>query len=147
VIVGEGEAVVACTPDDALAFVLDLERYRQADYKIGPVRWVRPDATGAVVCFRAKMAGMPGPVVQQRVDRTGHRLDVHTVKPAWMKYLVEFEGLFECTPVDGGTRIYHREALDFRPPFRWVLEPLLRRWLERDTPAEVNRMATLLSAK
>ena len=49
-------------------------------------------------------------------------------------------------PVEGGTRVYHREALVFRRPFRWVLEPLLRRWLARDTPAEVNRMATLLLA-
>jgi hypothetical protein len=144
VIVGEGEAVVACTPDEAIAFVLDLEQYRKADYKIGPVRWVRPDEAGAVVCFRSRMAGLLGPVVQQRVDITGHRMDVRTVKPSWMKYLVDFEGVFECTPVDGGTRIYHREALGFRPPFRWLFEPLLRRWLARDTPAEVNRMATLL---
>jgi hypothetical protein len=141
---GVGEAVVPVTPEVALGFVLDLDRYRQADYKIGKVKWIRPDATGAVVCFRAKMAGLPGPYVTQRVDRTGTRLDVHTIAPTWMQRMVTFAGVVDCTPVDGGTRFYHREALEFHGPFR-ILEPLLRRWLAKDTPAEVRRVAAMLS--
>jgi hypothetical protein len=143
---GVGEVVVAVSPDEALALVLDLERYRQADYKIGPVSWVRPDEEGAVVRFRSKMMGLPGPVVTQRINRTGHRLDVHTVAPGWITRLVSFEGVVDCTPVDGGTRFYHREALSFHGPARWLLEPLMRRWLARDTAAEVRRVATMLEA-
>jgi hypothetical protein len=143
VIEGVGEAIVPVSPDEALGLVLDLDRYRQADYKIGTVKWVRPDATGAVVRFRSKMAGMPGPYVTQRVDRTGHRLDVHTVAPKWMNRVVTFEGVVDCTPVDGGTRFFHREALTFKGPFR-LLEPLLRGWLAKDTPAEVRRVAAML---
>ena len=140
---GVGEAVIAVPPQEALGFVLDLDRYRQADYKIGKVKWVRPDATGATICFKSKMAGLPGPYVTQRVDRTGDRLEVHTVAPKWMNRVVSFEGLIDCTPVDGGTRFYHREALIFHGPFR-LLEPLLRGWLARDTPAEVRRVAAML---
>ena len=141
---GIGDEVVRATPEEGIAFVLDLERYRQADRKIGKVRWVRPDEHGALICFRSVMAGMPGPFVTQRVDRTGNRLDVRTVAPAWMNRLVTFEGVVECTPVDSGTRFYHREALTFRGPARHLLEPLLRRWLARDTAAEVRRVADLL---
>jgi len=144
VIEGIGEATVPVSPEEALAAVLDLERYRQADHKIGHVKWVRPDATGATVRFRGKMAGMPGPYVVQRIDRSGNRLDVRSVSPGWMNRMVSFEGVIECTPVDGGTRFYHREALTFHGPFR-LLEPLLRGWLAKDTPAEVRRIAALLT--
>jgi hypothetical protein len=143
---GIGEAVVPVAPEEALAFVLDLDRYRQADYKIGPVKWVRPDANGATLCFRSKMAGMPGPYVTQRVDRTGDRLDVHTIAPKWMQRMVSFEGVIDCAPVDGGTRFFHREALTFHGPFR-ILEPLLRGWLAKDTPAEVRRVAAMLTGQ
>jgi hypothetical protein len=144
VIEGIGEATLPVSPDEALAVVLDLERYRQADHKIGHVKWVRPDATGATVRFRGKVAGMPGPYVVQRIDRNGNRLDVHSVAPAWMNRMVSFEGVIECTPVEGGTRFFHREALTFHGPFR-LLEPMLRGWLAKDTPAEVGRIAALLS--
>ena len=141
---GVGEAVVAATPEEAINFVLDLDRYRRADYKIGTVKWVRPDATGAMVRFRSKLMGMPGPYVTQRVDRTGNRLDVHTVAPKWMNRMVSFEGVVDATPTDAGTRFFHREALTFHGPFR-VLEPLLRGWLAKDTAAEVRRVAEQLS--
>ena len=140
---GVGEAVVPVSPEEALAVVFELDRYRQADHKIGKVKWVRPDATGASIRFRSKMAGVPGPYVTQRVDRTGDRLDVHTVSPKWMNRVVTFEGVVDCTPTDGGTRFFHREALTFHGPFR-VLEPLLRGWLAKDTPAEVRRVDEML---
>jgi hypothetical protein len=145
VIEGVGEAIVPVSPDEAIGFVLDLEQYRQADFKIGPVKWVRPDAGGATVRFRGKMGkGRPGPYVTQRIDRTGNRLDVRTVAPAWMNRIVSFEGVVEATPVDGGTRFYHREAMTFHGPFR-LLERRLGRWLAADTPAEVERVAGMLS--
>lgn len=142
---GVGEAVVPVSPEQALAFVLDLDRYRRADYKIGAVKWVRPDATGATICFRSKIAGLPGPYVTQRVDRAGTRLDVRTVAPKWMNRMVTFEGVVDCTPAEGGTRFYHREALIFNGAFR-LLEPLLRGWLATDTAAEVGRVARMLGS-
>lgn len=142
---GVGEAVVAASPDEAVGLVLDLDRYRQADYKIGKVKWVRPDENGALIRFKSKMVGLPGPYVTQRVDRTGNRLDVHTVAPKWMNRMVTFEGVVDCTPVDGGTRFYHREALSFHGACR-LLEPLLRGWLAKDTPAEVRRVAAMLGS-
>jgi polyketide cyclase/dehydrase/lipid transport protein len=144
---GIGEAVVAASPAAVLACVLDLDTYRKADHKIGTVAWVRPDATGATVRFRGVMNGRPGPYVTQRIDRTGTRLDVRSIGPAWMNLMVSFEGVFEATPVDGGTRIYHREALTFHGPARWLIEPRLRDWLAADTPAEIERFAALLSAR
>ena len=39
-IVGEGTALIRRSPRDILEFVLDLERYRQADTKIGRVHFV-----------------------------------------------------------------------------------------------------------
>lgn len=141
---GVGEAVVPVPPEQAVGLVLDLERYRRADYKIGKVKWVRPDATGATIRFKSKMAGLPGPYVTQRIERTGNRLDVRTIAPKWMNRVVTFEGVVDCTPADGGTRFYHREALAFHGPFR-LLEPILRGWLSKDTPAEVGRVAAMLS--
>jgi len=143
VIEGIGEAVVRATPDEAIAFVLDLDRYRQADKKIGPVAWIRPEGSGALVRFRSRMMGMPGPSVTQRIERSGNRLDVRTVEPKWMTRMLDFEGVVEATPVVGGTRFYHREAFAFRGPARF-LEPVLRGWLARDTAAEVERVASLL---
>ncbi len=37
---GEGTAIVCCSPREVLEFVLDVERYRLADRKIGRVHWV-----------------------------------------------------------------------------------------------------------
>lgn len=141
---GVGEVVVRATPDEAIGFVLDLERYRQADKKIGPVLWIRPDDAGALVRFRSRMVGLPGPAVTQRIDRTQNRLDVRTVEPKWMTRLLDFEGVVEATPVEGGTLFFHREAFTFRGPARFLLEPILRRWLARDTAAEVERVGRML---
>jgi carbon monoxide dehydrogenase subunit G len=84
VIVGEGTAVIRRPPRDVLEFVLDPERYRQADTKI---------------------------------EETAE-----------------------------GTRVHHREAVSLRPPLAWVMEPLLRDWLARDTAQEMARMKALLEA-
>ena len=118
-IAGEGTAVVPVSPDEALGFVLDLERYRQADRKIGPVRWVRPDENGALVRFRSRMAGLPGPVVTQRVDRHGNRLDVRSVEPAWMNRLVTFEGAGHVLEAERADEV----ASLLREHFRAALAP------------------------
>lgn len=47
-------------------------------------------------------------------------------------------------PTDEGTVVTHREMFDFKLPWRWVAEPLLRRWLESDTPDEMVRFKQLV---
>lgn len=47
---------------------------------------------------------------------------------------------------DRGTVVTHREVFDFKRPWRWVLEPLLRRWLESDVVEEMVRFKELVGA-
>src|SRR5207247_11036018 len=55
-----------------------------------------------------------------------------------------FDGLFTCEETAEGTCVRHREAVSLRPPLAWVVEPLLRDWLARDTALEMARMKALL---
>jgi hypothetical protein len=144
VIAGEGEAVVRRSPDQVLEFVMDLERYRQADRKIGAIAWLRRSGDLAEARFRARMLGLPGPMVTQLLHLTpGRRIDVRNA-PSWLDRVMDFEGVITCEPVDGGTRVYHREAFELRRPLSWLLGPVLQRWLRHDTAAEVVRMRALL---
>jgi hypothetical protein len=59
-------------------------------------------------------------------------------------FLDYFEGSFDCEVTTDGTLVTHREAYRFKRPWRWLAEPLLRRWLERDTAAEMVRFKSLL---
>ena len=38
----------------------------------------------------------------------------------------------------------HREVFSFKRPWRWLAEPLLRRWLENDTTEEMVRFKQLI---
>jgi len=144
VIAGEGETVVHCPPDRVLEFVMDLDRYRQADRKIGRVYEVVREGPVARVRFRAKMLGLPGPKVAQVLERDGDRLTVRN-EPSWMDRLYRFEGLVACRPAeDGATHVRHVESFEFRRPWSYLLEPLVGAWLRRDTPAEVRRLHDLL---
>jgi len=144
VIIGEGEAVVRRAPDEVLEFVMDLERYRQADRKIGAIASLRRTGDVAEARFRARMLGLPGPMVTQVLRLTpGQRIDVRNA-PSWLDRLMAFEGVITCEPACGGTRVYHREAFELRRPLSWLLGPVLQRWLRHDTAAEVARMQELL---
>jgi hypothetical protein len=144
VICGEGRVVVTRSPQQVLEFVLDLERYRQADHKIGRIYDVRRDPRGATVRFRPRFRGLPAPVVTQRLDLTPwSRIDVSD-EPSWMGRLTRFTGVVECTESSSGTVVVHRECLTFRGPLRLLMEPALRRWLARDTAAETERLGALL---
>lgn len=145
-ICGEGRTVVRRSPREVLEFVLDLDRYRQADHKIGKVFGVRRDDTGATVRFRPRFRGLPAPAVTQRLEVTPwSRIDLSNV-PSWVDRLSGFEGVVECRETPAGTEVLHRECLTFRGPLRWLLEPTLRRWLARDTAAEVERLHDLLDS-
>jgi hypothetical protein len=40
--------------------------------------------------------------------------------------------------------VRHREVFEFKRPWRWLAEPLLRRWLEADTADEMVRFKQLI---
>jgi hypothetical protein len=147
-IAGEGTERIRRTAREIWDFILDLEQYRKADTKIARVHWVRRSGDGLEVCYSGRFRGVRTPAVRQTVTLDPHRrIDVRS-KPGTLAHLVApFHGLFlfEELP-DGTTKVFHREALDPPAPFKWLLEPLLRRWLAEDTPAEMARMKQLLEA-
>ena len=70
-ICGEGRAVIAASPRDCIEFVLDLERYRQADTKIGNVLSVDRVADNEYRArFRSRFRGLPVPAVTQIINVT-----------------------------------------------------------------------------
>ena len=145
VIFGEASVVVTATPDEALALLWDLERYREADHKIGRIISAQPDGGDLVVRFVPKMRGLPGPPVTQRLRRTGaHRIDISDEPGSWVSKVQTFSGFLIAEPTDGGTRVTHREQLDFHGPTARVLERSLRGWLAKDVEAEVVRIGLLL---
>lgn len=147
-IAGEGTELVHCTAKAAYEFVLDLERYRQADQKIAAVHSVTWHADHAEVCYSGRFRGLPTPAVRQRITVEPYRrIDVRSIPGTVAHFFSRFHGSFTFEELgDGVTRVFHREELVFPAPLAWVIEPLLRSWLEADTPAEVRRMKQLLEA-
>jgi hypothetical protein len=147
-ICGEGRAVIAATPRQCIEFVLDLDRYRRADTKIGRVRSVeRVGEHQFRATFSARFRGITTPAVTQLITVTPwSAIDVVNA-PGWTDKLSRFEGSFRCEPVEGGTHVVHRECLEFALPVRRVAEALLGPWLAADTDAEIGRMKALLEAR
>jgi hypothetical protein len=58
---GEGTAVIGCSPQQVLELVLDVERYRLADRKIGRVHWVRRDGNHGQVKHNGRLLGVATP--------------------------------------------------------------------------------------
>ena len=143
-IVGEATTTVHASTDDVIEFVLDLNRYRLADHKIGRVGTIERDGDRGTVRFAGRIKGLPGPsgVYPFQVTPTGLRFSSPIAGPA--KWFLDFEGSFECEEADGETLVRHREAFAFKRPWRWLAEPLLRRWLETDTTEEMVRFKQVL---
>lgn len=138
-IVGEATTTVAASPAEVIEFVLDLERYKRADHKIGKVGRVEQHGTTGTAEFSGRILGLPAPggiYAYERTDRT-LRFTGPVAGPA--RLAVEFEGTFDCVETEHGTEVTHREIYAFKAPGRWVLNPLLRGWFERDTIAEMDR--------
>jgi hypothetical protein len=145
VIFGEASVTVRATPEEALALLWDLERYREADHKIGRVLSAEPDGDDLVVRFVPKMRGLPGPPVRQRLRRTGpHRIDISDEPGSWVSRIQTFSGFLLAEPVAGGTHVTHREQLDFHGPAAKVMQRSLRGWLAHDVAAEVARIGAIL---
>ena len=144
-IVGEASTTVRASPSEVFDFVIDLERYRQADHKIGRVSEVRRSGDGGTVRFSGRIRGLPGPAGTYPFTVTSSRLVFGSpIAGAACWFLDYFEGSFDCEVTTEGTHVTHREAYRFKRPWRWLAEPLLRRWLERDTAAEMVRFKPLL---
>lgn len=143
VVCGEGRQTIGSDPRAVIEFVLDVDRYRRADHKIGGVRWVRRDGNTGEVRHGGRFMGLPTPPVTLGFALTPFsRLEFRGVKTPWP--LRGFEGFFSCDPVPGGTEIVHRECLIFGPISGRVLKPIVGPWLARDTPAEVKRIKEIL---
>jgi Polyketide cyclase / dehydrase and lipid transport len=143
-IVGEATATVTASTNDVIEFVLDLNRYRQADRKIGHVGPMHRSGDHGTVRFAGRIRGLPGPAGTYpfTVTRSGLQFGSPIAGPA--RWFLEFEGTFRCEQTADGTVVTHREAFMFKRPWRWLAEPLLRRWLETDTTQEMVRFKELV---
>jgi hypothetical protein len=139
---GEGTAVIACSPRQVLELVLDVERYRLADRKVGRVHWVRRDGNHGQVKHNGRLLGLPTPPIVLAFTLTPwSRLDFEIVTAPWP--LRGFQGVFTCEETAHGTRVMHRECFTLHP-LAGLLDPLFGAWLARDTPREVTRIRRLL---
>jgi hypothetical protein len=144
----EAMALIRRSPRDILEFVLDLERYRQADRKIGRVDFVERNANAGRARYAGTMRGLPGPT--ETVSWTLEpysRLRFASTPSLWPGLVYRFEGLFTCEEVRGGTRVLHRETVFLRRPISWIVDPFLRGWLAHDIVEEMRRMKHLLEGK
>jgi Polyketide cyclase / dehydrase and lipid transport len=146
VIVGEATTTVAVPPEAVFDFVLDLERYRQADHKIGRVGAVERRGDRGTATFSGRIRGLPGPSGTYPFVVGPNRLVFHSAIAGPARWFLDFEGIFECRAVEDGTEVTHREVYDFKKPWRWFVEPFLRRWLESDTTEEMARFKELVEA-
>lgn len=143
-----GTTLIEAEPRAVLEWILDLERYRQADPKVGPVKEpVRLDEEGlGRVRYRGRLVGVPTPVDTQDVHlERWHRLTLTGASGVWTRWFVEFEGTFECERAGSGTQVTHREHFRFKPrPLGWLMDRLLGRWLAGTMPGEMTRLAQLI---
>ena len=143
-IVGEATTTVTASPSEVFEFVLDLERYRRADRKIGRVGDVSREGDHGTVTFSGRIRGLPGPSGTYPFTRTESRLRFTSPVAGAARWFLDFEGTFDCEPTADGTVVTHREVFEFKRPWRWVAEPFLRRWLESDTADEMVRFKELV---
>jgi hypothetical protein len=144
-IIGEAATTVHASPAEIIEFVLDLERYRQADRKIGKVGGVERHGDRGTVRFRGRIRGLPGPWGTYPFEVTPNRLVVGSpVAGAARGILDRFEASFEMEPVGDRTRVTHREVFIFKRPWAWIARPLLGQWLRKDITAEMTRLESLM---
>jgi hypothetical protein len=143
VFVVEATELVEAGPGAVLDFVMDIDRYRQADHKIRRIRHVERHGDEVVVSMWTRAGGLPVPATQRMVRSGDERIDVRN-EPSWQDRLVDFHGEFICQPGDGSTtRVTHRYRFSLKGPGR-LAEPMIRRWLARDIVAEVRRLRAIV---
>lgn len=148
-IIGESSTIIARPANVILGWVLDLERYRQADTKIAAVLspLVLNGQGRGRVRYRGTLRGLPTPADWNDVTlEPDRRLTLIGSPGVWTRRVVDFAGSFECAPVAGGTRVVHRECFTFKGPARQLIEAWLGAWLQQEVEAEVERLRMLIEA-
>jgi len=141
-------AAISATPQEVLEFVLDLDRYRQADHKITRVSSVTgPDEHGAgSMRLWGKLPGMPPAPDRQdfTLERWSHlRLIGAPRQPG--RLVFDFVGTFDCVPIDDTTtQVTRAYEFAFTRPFRW-LERRMAAPLATAIDEEVTRLADILA--
>jgi hypothetical protein len=143
-IVVEASARVSAGAAEVLEFVLDVDRYRQADHKIRRVRRLERRGDDVVVAMWTRVRGVPVAARQRMHLTPGERIDVYN-EPSWQDRFTDFHGEFICRPATGGTEVTHRYTFTFKGPARAVV-PLLAGWLARDIDQEVARLAAIFNS-
>lgn len=145
---GRGRTTIRASARACYEFVLDMDRYARADHKIGRVRSLQFDGRRGEVRYTGRLRGMPSPTMTHLIEAEPHTSIVVRSKPgSWQDRMGPFLGTFTFTEGDDGTtEVEHVEQLSFRGPARPVMERLLGPWLAADTPAELERMRSLLEA-
>lgn len=142
-IYGEGTALIRRPARDILEFVLDFERYRQADTKIRNVYGVERNGNEGLLRYSGWIRGLPTPMVEHAWRLVPYsRLEIRSLRRDSL--LDHFEGLFTCDETPQGTRVVHRETFVFHPPLGRLVERFLRAWIARDVHEEVFRMKHIL---
>ncbi len=143
-VTGTGTATMRCDPSAVMNFVLDVDRYRQADHKIGRLHYMLRDGNRGRVRHGGRFLGLPAPAATLDFELTStSRLDFRGVRMPWP--LRGFHGSFTCAPApDGGTQVTHSECFIFGPVSGRAFRVVFGHWLAGDTQAEVKRMQRLL---
>jgi hypothetical protein len=116
---------IACTPDEFLGLVMDIEQYADVDDKIRPIYWSRRTGNLLEFQFRPKLPGLPipAPKLVQRVELTpGSRIDVTNAPFPYNKIgnrMSTFTASFVCDPSDGATIVTRTVEMTFPAPIRW----------------------------
>lgn len=144
---GQATTTIERSSAEILEFVLDLERYRQADHKFHRIQYVKRHNNHGEAKYSGRLRGIPTPTeVQEWSLEPYTRLDFRSRPSMWPGMIARFRGSFECEEMDGHTVVHHREAFEFRAPFSWLAVPFLSSWLQRDVEDEVIRLKRLLES-
>lgn len=141
----------SCSADEYLSFVLDVERYRQVDDKLGPIDWVRRDGNVTEFRFRPKMPLTPWSpkVVSQLTLTPGERIDIaYAPKPQnrLAHLLSSFSAFFACEPADEGIRVTRSVTISLPRPLGLVERATLGRHLQASVERELELSHQLLEA-
>lgn len=148
----EDSIVIERSPREVLEFVLDLDRYRQADAKITGVSaqpTLGPENRVGRARYRGRLRGFPTPSQWQTVSLDPWaRVELRTEPGQWTAHLARFVGGFVCEEIaDGRTRLTHFEQFEFRAPMRWVIDRYLARWMQRYlAETELPKLKSLIEA-
>lgn len=146
-VAGDATITIARPPKDILEFVLDLDKYRQADHKFHRIHYVQRTNNHGLAKYSGRLRGIPTPTdIQEWMLDPYRRLEFKSVPSMWPGIIARFAGVFECEETDGGTVTRHVESFHFNPPFSWLAIPFLRSWLQRDVEDEVARLKRLIEA-